>query len=89
MSGSGLGRGSYTVATQAGQVDLGFASAPTLVKVTTDAGAISVTVPGNASYRISASSGIGSSDVALPNHANAANKIDLHAQIGEVSVHKS
>jgi hypothetical protein len=88
VSGSGLGRGSYTVATQAGQVDLTFASAPSLVKVNTDAGSINVTVPGNASYRVNASSDIGSGDVSLPNHANAANKIDLHADIGQVSLHK-
>jgi hypothetical protein len=88
VSGTDLGRGSYTVATQAGQVDLTFASAPALVKVTTDAGAINVTVPANASYRISASSEIGTADVALPNDASAANVIDLHAQVGEVSLHK-
>jgi hypothetical protein len=89
VSGTDLGRGSYTVETQAGQVDLTFASAPALVKVTTDAGAIHVSVPGNAAYRISASSGIGTTDVALPNDASAANVIDLHAQIGEVSLHKA
>lgn len=89
VTGTALGRGSYTVDTQAGQVDLAFSSAPALVKVTTDAGAINVTVPGNASYRISASSGIGTADVALPNDASAANVIDLHAQVGEVSLHKA
>jgi hypothetical protein len=89
VSGTALGRGSYTVETTAGQVDLTFASAPALVKVTTDAGAINVTVPGNASYRISASSTIGTTDVALPNDASAPNVIDLHAQVGLVSVHKT
>jgi len=88
VSGTGLGRGSCTVDTKAGQVDLTFTSAPALVKVTTTAGAISVTVPGNASYRVSASSGIGTEDVSVPNDASAANVIDLHAQVGEVSLHK-
>jgi hypothetical protein len=40
VSGTGLGRGSYTVTTDAGRVKLTFTSAPTLVKVTTSVGAI-------------------------------------------------
>src|SRR5689334_21886738 len=35
VSGTGLGRGSFTVASQVGEVDLAFASAPARVKVTT------------------------------------------------------
>ena len=85
VSGTGLGRGSFTVATQAGEVDLAFASAPTLAKVTTEAGAIDVTVPSGGSYKVSASSN-GSKDVKVPNNANAANTIDLHAGFGSVSL---
>ena len=55
VSGTVLGRGSYTVATKAGKVDLTFASPPTLVNVNTTAGEVNVTVPGNASYRVKAS----------------------------------
>jgi hypothetical protein len=52
VSGTGLGRGSFTVATQVGEVDLAFASASARVKVTTAEGAIDVTVPGGASYKV-------------------------------------
>jgi hypothetical protein len=88
VSGTGLGRGSYTVTTDAGRVKLTFTSAPTLVKVTTSVGAIDVTVPSNASYRVNASSEVGGKDVTVPNHATATNVIDLHAEVGTVSLHK-
>src|SRR5215471_17490759 len=88
VSGTGLGHGSYTVTTQAGRVKLTFTSAPTLVKVTTSAGTIDVTVPGNASYRVNASSEMGDKDVTVPSDATATNVIDLHAEVGIVSLHK-
>lgn len=88
VSGAGLARGSYTVATEAGEVDLGFSSAPSLAKVTTEAGDINVTVPGNASYRVTASSEVGDTKVAVPNDPAASNVVDLHAQVGDISVRK-
>jgi hypothetical protein len=88
VSGTGLGRGSFTVATQVGEVDLAFASAPARVKVTTAAGAIDVTVPGGASYKVTTSSTVGDQDATVPNDANAANVIDLHAEVGHISLHQ-
>ena len=88
VSGTGLGRGSFTVATQVGEVDLAFASAPARVKVTTTAGAIDVTVPGGASYKVTASSTVGDEDVTLPSDSNAANVIDLHAEVGHIALHQ-
>jgi hypothetical protein len=88
VSGTGLGPGSYTVETQAGKVNLTFTSAPALAKVTTSAGTIDVTVPGNASYRVSASSEVGDSDIKVPNDGAATNVIDLHADLGSISLHQ-
>ncbi len=88
VSGTGLGRGSFTVATQVGEVDLAFASAPARVKVTTDAGAIDVTVPGGASYKVTTSTTVGDQDVTVPSDANAANVIDLHAEVGRIALHQ-
>jgi hypothetical protein len=88
VSGTGLGHGSYTVKTEVGRVKLTFTSAPALVKVTTSAGTIDVTVPGNASYRVNASSEVGEKDVTVPSDATATNVIDLHAEVGTVSLHK-
>jgi hypothetical protein len=76
------------VATQVGEVDLAFASAPARVKVTTTAGAIDVTVPGGASYKVTTSSDVGDQDVTVPSDTNAANVIDLHAQVGHISLHQ-
>ena len=89
VSGTGLGRGSFTVATQVGEVDLAFASAPARVKVTTTTGAIDVTVPGGASYKVTTSTAVGDQDVTVPSNANAANVIDLHAEVGHISLHQS
>jgi hypothetical protein len=88
VSGTGLGHGSYTVKTEVGRVKLTFTSAPTLVKVSTSVGAIDVTVPGNASYRVNASSEVGEKDVTVPSDATATSVIDLHAEVGTVSLHK-
>ncbi len=63
-------------------------SAPGLAKVTTEAGSIDVTVPGNASYRVEASAPVGDENVAVPNHSTASNVIELSATVGSVSVHK-
>ena len=86
VSGSALARGSYTVATDAGKVDLSFASPPTLVNVKTQAGEINVTVPGNASYRVKASAPVGDEKVAVPNDPAATNVIELSTQVGDISV---
>jgi hypothetical protein len=86
--GSGLARGSYTVNTKAGQVSLKFAAAPSLVKVSTTAGAIGVTVPATASYKVNTSSDVGTTDVNVRNQAQAANKINLHATFGHISLNK-
>jgi hypothetical protein len=88
VSGTGLGRGSFTVVTKVGKVDLAFASAPARVKVTTDAGAIDVTVPGSASYKVTTSTTVGDQDVTVPSNANAANVIGLHADVGHISLHQ-
>jgi len=60
----------------------------TRAQVTTDAGAIDVTVPGDASYKVTTSSTVGVQDVTVPNDANAANVIDLHAEVGHISLHQ-
>ena len=86
VSGTGLGSGSFTVATQVGEVDLAFASAPARVKVTTTTGAIDVTVPGGASYKVTTSATVGDEDVTVPSDANAANIIDLRAEVGHISL---
>ena len=86
VSGTGLGRGSFTMATQVGEVDLAFASAPARVKVTTTTGAIDVTVPGGASYQVTTSATVGDTDVTVPSDANAANVIDLHAEVGHIAL---
>jgi hypothetical protein len=88
VSGTGLGRGSFTVATQVGEVDLAFGSAPARVKVTTTTGAIDVTVPGGASYKVTTSATVGDKNVTVPNDANAANVIDLHAEVGHIALHQ-
>lgn len=89
VTGTGLGRGAYNVTTGVGQVGLAFTAAPTQVKVSTDTGAINVTVPKNAAYQVRASSGLGEKNIKVPNQAGAANVIDLHVKLGEISLQHS
>lgn len=89
VQGTGLGRGAYNVTTGIGQVGLTFTAAPTQVKVSTDTGAINVTVPKNAAYQVRTSSELGEKNIKVPNQAAAANVIDLHVKLGEISLQHS
>jgi len=43
-------------------------------------------VPGGASFKVTTSSTIGDQDVTVPINANAANVVDLHADVGHLSL---
>lgn len=75
-----------TVQSDAGAVTLSFATAPTTVDARSDAGKVSVTVPGGQSYRVDADTDAGSRTVKVPVDSNATRKITAHSDAGAVEV---
>jgi hypothetical protein len=88
ITGTGLGAGTIRATTSAGQVDLTFAAAPTLVQVKTDAGQVKLTVPGANKYNVTVDTTIGSQEVLVDKDPSSAHRIEVTATIGAVTVRK-
>lgn len=86
ITGTGLGAGTIQADNKAGQVDLAFAVAPTSVSVTSETGEVTITVPGSASYNVTAKTTIGSEDVTVNKDPSSAHRIDVTTTIGAVTV---
>jgi Putative adhesin len=88
ITGTGLGAGTFKATTNAGQVDLTFAAAPASVQVKTDAGQVTLTVPGAEKYNVSVNTTIGTKEVAVDTDAASTHRIDVTATIGSVTIKK-
>jgi hypothetical protein len=88
ITGTGLGAGTVQATTNAGQVDLSFAAAPTSVSVKTDAGEVTVTVPGAEKYNVTVSTTIGSENIAVDKDPSSQHRIDVTTTIGAVTIKK-
>lgn len=88
ITGTGLGAGTIHATTNAGQVDLTFAAAPASVRVQTDAGQVTITVPGADKYHVAVNTTIGSQDVTVDKDPSSAHRIEVTATIGAVTVKK-
>lgn len=89
ITGTGLGAGTIQATTNAGQVDLSFAAAPASVQVKTDAGKVTLTVPGTDKYNVTVNTTIGSQDVSVDKDPSSAHRIEVTATIGAVTVKKA
>jgi hypothetical protein len=88
ITGTGLGAGTIQATTNAGQVDLTFAAAPTFVQVKADAGRVTLTVPGADKYNVAVNTTIGSQDVSVDKDPSSAHRIEVTATLGAVTVKK-
>ena len=89
ITGRGLGAGTLQVATDAGEVDLVFAAAPTSVQVKSTAGAITLTVPGGQKYNVTVDTTIGAQDVTVDKDPSSSHRIDVDTTVGAVTVKKA
>ena len=86
ISGTGLGPAPFTAATDAGEIDLAFASAPSLVKTTAQAGETTITLPAGEAYAVSASSSVGDTSVDVQNDPSARSRVEAKAEVGGITV---
>ena len=89
ITGKGLGAGTIKATTNAGQVDLTFAAPPSSVQVKTEAGQVTLTLPGAEKYNVTVSTTIGTKDVEVDSDPSSAHRIDVTATIGAVTVKKA
>lgn len=75
-----------TIQTSAGAASLEFAEAPTMVKATTDLGAVSVRVPAGDSYAIAAKAKTGSTEVSVPKDPASTHRIEVSTQLGAIKI---
>ena len=71
---------------KAGFVKLTYQNAPGESTVSTDAGAIELKVPGGPSYAVKITKRLGVDNVTVPQDANSPRKINIHTNVGAVTV---
>ena len=86
VEGTGLSGDTVVVQTEAGAMTLEFAKAPTTLQATTELGAVTIRVPGNSAYAVTARSDVGSSKVSVRQDAASPHKISVKTQVGAVTV---
>jgi DUF4097 and DUF4098 domain-containing protein YvlB len=86
VEGTGLAGDSVTVETQAGAASLKFAEAPSLVKVTTDAGAVALELPGDVAYAVDAHTNVGGSKVSVQKDSASAHRVQVSTDFGAIEI---
>jgi DUF4097 and DUF4098 domain-containing protein YvlB len=86
VAGMNLGAAPVTATTPAGNVDLGFASAPPTVDAESSAGNVTVRVPAGPDYEVDASSSVGIARVEVPDTPGADHRITARSSAGNVTV---
>src|SRR6185312_5244776 len=82
ITGKGLGAGTFQATTTAGEVQLDFATAPTLVDVTSTAGSITLIVPGGEKYNVTVDTTIGAQDVTVDTDSSSPHRINIETTVG-------
>ena len=75
-----------SVQTDAGATSLHFREPPTMVRATTDLGAISVEVPRGTAYAVDASTSVGGADISVDRDSASPHKITLRTNVGGIQV---
>jgi hypothetical protein len=86
VEATGLAADEVTITTQAGATSLEFAQAPTMVRASTELGAVDVRLPGGTAYAVDVATKVGASDVSVQRDAASAHKIQVRTDVGAVRV---
>jgi hypothetical protein len=86
ISATGLTGASVSLITSVGAINAAFAAAPTTVQATARVGAITLRVPGTASYQVSADAHIGKAAVSVPQSASSAHAITATTDVGAIVI---
>jgi hypothetical protein len=86
ISATGLTGASVSLITSVGAINAAFAAAPAAVQATARVGAITLRVPGTASYQVSADAHIGKAAVSVPQSASSAHAITATTDVGAIVI---
>ncbi len=75
-----------TLHSSAGTVEVTFSAAPAAVSATSDIGAVTLRVPGNVPYNVTASAGVGRVDVGVTRSAASPHAITATTRTGSVTI---
>jgi hypothetical protein len=89
ITATGLSSPTAVLKSGAGGIDATFTSAPASVQASTDAGSITIAVPGSAAYKVSAHAVVGVSNITVHNSATATRTITAHSDLGSITVSAS
>jgi hypothetical protein len=89
VTATGLTSPSAVLKSGAGGVDATFAAVPASVSASTDAGSITIAVPGSAAYKVNAHAVVGVTTVTVRHAASAAHTITAHSDLGSITISPS
>ena len=88
VHGTSLGAGTYEVTTNAGEVNLKFASPPNSVKVKSDVAAVVLTVPGGTKYAVTTDTTLGIKNVEVDRDSSSMHRLDVTTTVGTITIDK-
>ena len=86
ISATGLTGALASLTTNMGAISASFATAPTTVQASARVGAITLRVPGTASYQVSADAHVGKATVSIPQSASSAHAITASTDVGAIDI---
>ena len=86
VSATGLTAYRATLTTAEGSVDAAFSVAPELVTASSQLGSVTLHLPGNSSYAVTASADLGSTSVTVPRSSFSRHVVRASSQLGSVTV---
>ena len=86
VSATGLTAYRATLTTAQGSVDAAFSVAPELVTASSQLGSVTLHLPGNSSYAVTASADLGSTTVTVPRSGSSRHVVNASSQLGSVTV---
>jgi hypothetical protein len=88
VEATGLRGATVDASTQAGAVRLGFERVPELVRASSEAGDVDVTLPaGLVVYEVDASANVGAVEVEVPTGRGTGHRVEVRTDVGRVRVH--
>jgi DUF4097 and DUF4098 domain-containing protein YvlB len=86
ITATGLASPTAVLKSGAGGVDATFTSAPASLQASTDAGSITLTVPGSVAYKVSAHAVVGVTSVTVRHSDSAGDAITAHSDLGDITI---
>jgi hypothetical protein len=86
ITATGLASPQATLKSNAGGINAVFSAAPTVIQASTNAGPITITVPGSAAYQVNAHTYVGKTTVGVRKTASSAHVITASSDVGSVTI---